>query len=109
MHEGNWLNLIPQELQLSPKIFYEIRAVPPFPLLFTNHAVGALTLHTGVRNLHMKHQDMHKIACQENEAGSLPGWYEEYHKDTTIFFFVKNKRRNKKVRVSISLFYAVLN
>ena len=109
MHEGNWLNLIPQELQLSPKIFYEIRAVPPFPLLFTNQAVGALTLHTEVRNRHMKHQDRHKNACHENEAGSLPGWYEEYHKDTTIFFFVKNKRRNKKVRVSISLFYAVLN
>ncbi|WP_287768980.1 hypothetical protein, partial [Bacteroides sp.] len=34
-------------------------------LLFTNQAVGALTLHTGVRNRHMKHQDRHKNACHE--------------------------------------------
>ena len=80
-----------------------------FPVTLHQPGSGCITLHTGVRNRHMKHQDRHKNACHENEAGSLPGWYEEYHKDTTIFFFVKNKRRNKKVRVSISLFYAVLN
>ena len=36
--------------------------------------LAALThLNTGVRNRHMKHQDRHKNACHENEAGSLPG------------------------------------
>lgn len=45
-----------------------------FPVdLHLKQAVGALTLHTGVRNRHMKHQDRHKNACHENEAGSLPG------------------------------------
>ena len=68
-----------------------------FPVAFHQKAVDALTFYTGVRNRHMKHQDRHKNACHENEAGSLPGWYEEYRKDTTIFFFVKNKVINKKI------------
>ncbi|CDM00419.1 hypothetical protein BN890_50560 [Bacteroides xylanisolvens SD CC 1b] len=42
-------------------------------------------------------------------AGFPAFWYEMHYKGTTIFFFVKNKVINKKVRVSISLFYAVLN
>lgn len=37
-----------------------------FPVDFhLMQAVGALTLHTGVRNRHMKHQDRHKNACHE--------------------------------------------
>ena len=44
----------------------------PIALHHPQQAVGALTLHTGVRNRHMKHQDRHKNACHNYKAGFQP-------------------------------------
>jgi hypothetical protein len=44
--------------------------------------VGALTLHTGVRNRHIEEWDKHKKACHIDTAGSpVVGFDKEHYKD----------------------------
>ena len=46
----HFIPLETKEESLLSKIFCIKRAVPPFPLPYTQRAVDALTFHTGVRN-----------------------------------------------------------
>ena len=61
--------------------------VPPVPLHNTTKAVGALTLHTGVRNRRMELTG--KKNARYVVAGFPPAEYVRHHKYSNIF--IKNK------------------
>ena len=65
--------------------------VPPVPLHNTTKAVGALTLHTGVRNRRMELTGKKMPATLWQD--SPPLWYVMHHKYTYIF--IKNKSHLK--------------